>query len=341
MKLPGEKLIIKLWESIADKGVGTLLKPWQIRREGRASIDVKREELLVLAQAELDVAAIRSGKKALLIDGTLVEQQLEKLIPIDAPALPPLLINNINNVAESNFRAEAIRREISLAKSVIYAEEELAQDTQEPPLEKVSDDWLLRWRDCAANVSSEELQSLWGKVLAGEVKQPGQYSLRTLEFLRNLSQEEAKAIEMLSPFVVSGIVYRGDDALLESAGVTFSLLLTIQEIGIISGAGAIGFNTTWSSMRQDRFEHALVSYRRVLLVTHSDTTKQFSVPSYQLTALGRQILNLGFFEPNDKYLQSLGTVIKNQGFDVVIGNCAPAGGEKIQLFNLQPLDTQP
>ena len=41
MEAPGEKLIIKLWESIADKGIGSLLKPWQIRREGRASIDLK------------------------------------------------------------------------------------------------------------------------------------------------------------------------------------------------------------------------------------------------------------------------------------------------------------
>lgn len=34
MDIPGEKLIIKLWETIADKGIGSLLKPWQIRREG-------------------------------------------------------------------------------------------------------------------------------------------------------------------------------------------------------------------------------------------------------------------------------------------------------------------
>ena len=70
MEAPGEKLIIKLWESIADKGIGSLLKPWQIRREGRASIDVKRDELLALAQAEADAAAIRSGQKTLLLNGT-------------------------------------------------------------------------------------------------------------------------------------------------------------------------------------------------------------------------------------------------------------------------------
>lgn len=36
MNWPGENLIIKLWESLTEKGVGSLLKPWQMRREGYA-----------------------------------------------------------------------------------------------------------------------------------------------------------------------------------------------------------------------------------------------------------------------------------------------------------------
>jgi hypothetical protein len=45
---PGEQLLIKLWETIADKGIGNLLRPWQMRREGQAAIDVKHSELLML-----------------------------------------------------------------------------------------------------------------------------------------------------------------------------------------------------------------------------------------------------------------------------------------------------
>jgi len=44
---PGEKLIIKMWETLTEKGVGGLLRPWQIRREGRTTTDVRKEELLV------------------------------------------------------------------------------------------------------------------------------------------------------------------------------------------------------------------------------------------------------------------------------------------------------
>lgn len=58
MELPGEKLVIKMWETVAE----SLFKPWQMRREGRASIELKREELLVIAQAEHEAELLRTGQ---------------------------------------------------------------------------------------------------------------------------------------------------------------------------------------------------------------------------------------------------------------------------------------
>ena len=71
MDFPGEKLVARLWETVADKAVGSLFRPWQIRREGKAHSEVRREEMLVLAQAERDATEIRSGKARLLSDGTI------------------------------------------------------------------------------------------------------------------------------------------------------------------------------------------------------------------------------------------------------------------------------
>ena len=243
---------------------------------------------------------------------------------------------DIEAAAQSNARAEAVRREISISKAVIHAEEELVQDPQEPSSAQVSDDWLLRWRDCAANVSSDELQSLWGKVLAGEVKAPGRYSLRTLEFLRNLSQNEARAIERLSAFVVSDVIYR-DDKAIEAEGVPFSLLLSMQELGIISGVAAVGLEISWGSLHNERFERPLVSHGRVLMVKNPDPTKILKLQIYQVTALGRQVLQLGTFQPNESYLRKLGAAIKAQGFDVEIGSYVQIDTNRINLFKVEPL----
>ena len=96
----------------------------------------------------------------------------------------------------------------------------------------VDEDWLFRWRDAASLVSSEELQALWGRVLAGEIKSPGSFSLRTLEFLKNISHEEALTIAKLAPFVIDDNCIFRNEKLLDSEGITFGFLLKLQNLGI-------------------------------------------------------------------------------------------------------------
>lgn len=337
MEIPGEKLVIKLWETLADKGIGNLLKPWQIRREGRASTDVRREEMLALAQTERDIAAIWSGEKLLLPTGELV----------DRPALPapeehtaaehsrPLALPYVAATADQNARAEAVRQEVSVAKAVLHAEQELKGDAGVPPNGEPDDDWLLRWRECAAGVSSEELQLIWGKVLAGEVKSPGRFSLRTLEFLRNLSQSEAKAIERISPFVVASVLFRGDNSMLESEGIKFADLLALQELGVLAGVDGLGLQITFNSDIAGSFQKALTSHGAVLLVTAADAAKAITLSVCKVTTIGAQVLRLGHFSPNAKMLESLAKAIKGQGFEVQLGSYLQTGENQLQAFNLR------
>lgn len=67
---------------------------------------------------------------------------------------------------------------------------------------EVEFDWIMRFFDAVGNIGSEELQKLWGKVLAGEMKRSGTCSLRTMDIIRNLSQREAKIFNKLSQYVL-------------------------------------------------------------------------------------------------------------------------------------------
>lgn len=339
MDIPGEKLIIKLWETIADRGIGGLLKPWQIRREGRANLDVRRDEILALAQAETDAAAIRSGQKLLLVSGEIVNRPaLEAPLNIhESVDRAPVALPRAIEIADQNAKAEAVRQEVSIAKAVIYAEEELQNDSSEPPQDSPQDDWLLRWRECAAGVSSDELQQIWGKVLAGEVKSPGRFSLRTLEFLRNLSQAEAQAIERISPFVISGVLYRGNDAMLETEGVSFSDLLAMQELGVLAGVDGLGLEITWNSDATASFQKALTCHGALILATAPDPSKIIKLKVCTVTAIGRQVLSLGSFSPNAKMVESVATAIKALGFDVQVGSYFQVGPDRLQPFNLKQI----
>ena len=341
-ELPGEKLIIKLWDSLVDKGIGNLLKPWQQRREGRTTIDLRREEMLAIAQAEQDVEAIRRGQKVLAPNGELVALPAPidlSVQVLDAPCTT-VAIEYISDVASRNSRVEDIRREISVAKAVLHAEQELQSDPTPPKDEPVSDDWLLRWRDCAAGVSTEELQSLWGKVLAGEVKSPGHYSLRTMEFLRNLSQGEARAIERISPFVVSGIIFLepliSEFGLLTGEGLEFNDLHAMEEIGLLAGVGVRG-KIIWNCVGSTSFEKVLKCHGKLLQVTSPDPNKVFGLIACTVTAIGWQVLQLGNFQPNEKMLLAMGRAIKAQGFKVEMGRYVHLDGSKIERYDLTPI----
>src|SRR5208283_1459027 len=47
----------------------------------------------------------------------------------------------------------------------------------------------------AEDASSETMRALWARVLAGEIRRPGQFSLRTLRFMSELDATTAKLFE--------------------------------------------------------------------------------------------------------------------------------------------------
>ena len=65
-------------------------------------------------------------------------------------------------------------------------------------------DWFMRFYDAVGNISKEELQDLWGKVLAGEIAKPKACSLRTLDIIRNLSVDEAESFNKICRYIIPG-----------------------------------------------------------------------------------------------------------------------------------------
>ena len=322
LEAPGEKLLNRLWDTIVDKGIGGLLAPWQSRRKNRAAIDGVRRELLTLAQVEQDIKAIRAGRKALDAQGRLVD-----ILP-QGSSLPGAIDpdQTVASIAARNRIARDMRAELNTSKALLIAEGVLEDDPQEPPEEVVDDDWLFRWREAASMVSSEELQQLWGRALAGEFRSPGSCSLRTLEFLKNLSHGEAQEIARLARFVINTDLIVKEPAsktILEAEGITDGFLLKLQDLGIVSGLGdieGVGWYREISSSESEQFRSGLVAYNRVLLVTHEDSTKKLALYGCFMTSLGRQVLKLGSFKPHEGYLRGVARAIAGKGFKVYLAH---------------------
>ena len=331
--------MMKLWETLVERGVGGFLKPWQIKRELLAQTQARSRELVSLAEAERDAQDIRSGRK------TLGDVSLKYALPaprtnepanrgtID-PAIeqPPVI-----EVSTRALLGDAIRREVNVAKAIIHAEAELRDNPQKPPDREINEDWLYRWRDYAGAVSSGDLQSLWGRLLAGELKSPGSYSFRTLEFIRSLSSEEAKEISLLSRFVLESLIVRSQKELLDADGISFGFLMKMQNLGVVFGVESVGLKVTHKSVEPDRFIRALRSNGRVLVVTHDDPQKVLTLEAYSITDVGKEVLRLGTFEPHERYLIAVGVDIKKQDFQVSIAKYRDISESEIQWFDPTPL----
>lgn len=339
MDFPGEKLVLKLWETLAEKGVGSLLTPWQTKREGRARNEVRRDELLMLAQAERDASDVRSGRKQLRNDGSLMlTSNIDpNAITIEGQFLeraePTLSLHDAIRASRTSAAVDGARGEINSAKAVLHAEEQLASDPQQPPNREIEEDWLFAWREYAGRVAAEDLQRLWGSVLAGEVKSPGRYSMRTLEFLKTLSKEEAEAISKLARYSIDGRIARSQKTYLEAQGISFALLLRMQDMGVLSGVEAVGLNATYNTIIEGKFVRALLSNGKALIVQHDDPAKTLQLEVYLLTSVGVQILGLGTFEADEEYLILVGKLIVGQGFDVQLCDWRQLSEENGEYFN--------
>lgn len=305
------QLVQTFWKTCADNGIGALLRPGQKRRDAHADADVKR----ISAQGDYDADLIRRGEKHL---ADFQRAGNRRLALQEDRREPELDLESLPLIVADQQSADALRKEINVAKALVHAEGDLARDSSPAPERVVDGDWLRRWRYYAGEVSSEDLQSIWGRLLAGEVKDPGIHSLRTLDLLRNLSTEDANLIAKLAPFVLHGFVFRLNDInenrAMEVAGLSFGELLYLEEIGILNGVMS-GLNRTWNNVAgTDSFEILFNTKDVGLLLTHHDVSVRCDMPGIGVTKPGIQILQLCDFTENKEYLIELGFFYKKQGF---------------------------
>ena len=92
--------------------------------------------------------------------------------------------------ASSRLAYQEITKQQNIEAVADNAYEEL-ENVENVSSEPVNPDWMFRFFNSVENISNKDMQKIWGHILAGEIKQPNTYSFRTLEKLKNMTQQEA------------------------------------------------------------------------------------------------------------------------------------------------------
>jgi hypothetical protein len=319
----GGKFACKLLETLKESGIG-LAKPWQTRRVGKAQVDIQTYEIRQIAAAEKDAEDIRNGIKTIDQQGNIVLAPVE-VLPSQSSSDSLSLNSNSHQLladAQARVRYRELKREVNLRAIALLAQEEAYPDEQVSD-SKVNDQWTARWIDGAQDVSDEQLRVLWAKLLAGEVRRPGSYSLHTIEYLRRVSPGEAKNIERIACLALkdyySGamkkntFIYKGEDSLKD---ISKNLILELEEAGIMNTA-TLGFTVKLAAVKhEEKWIRALQFQDRLLFAETDDPKTELSLKVFRLTSLGAEIISLGHFEINRDYLGKVIGNIKAQGFRV-------------------------
>ncbi|MCW5202642.1 DUF2806 domain-containing protein [Desulfobulbus sp. US5] len=140
-----------------------------------------------------------------------------------------------------------MRRQRNIEQTIRHTAEELSQE-EKVSAEPVDEDWTTRFFNIAEDVSNEQMQQLWGRILAGEIKKPKTYSLRTLEALRNISPEEAEVFCNIgnytiiienTPFLLYSLSYFDKK---EELNQFYTNLVEMINIGLLSAVDDIILN---------------------------------------------------------------------------------------------------
>lgn len=332
--LPIDKLI-----DVVSSVTGKVTKPYFDRKD----IDTKVYEIKKLAEAkaeEMKIIANAVQENFQLTGG--IEYKDEKLVISSPKELlsknneailisPPLEVRKIDRL---NYQEG--KKQLNIESVTAFAADELRNE-QSVTDEPLDEDWKTRFFNIAEDISNEEMQSLWGRILAGEIKQPKSYSLRTLELLKNLSKDEAEVFTKFAQLKINSgdrnIVYNQDNGMFLKSefGITFSDRLLLTELGLIASEKNLEFSLEPTETNK---QTNILNYGRkgIVLYRNEQVPKQgievllFTKTGAELSTLIEQTFNLN-------YIEKICSSFKHENVKIEYGDIVSQPNGQLMLFN--------
>lgn len=219
--------------------------------------------------------------------------------------------------AKNRWLLEEMKRQQNVEAVADNAYDELSSKDRvsEKP---VDEDWKTRFFDIAKGISSEEMQHIWGKILAGEIEQPGSFSMRTLDVIRNLSQDEAKAFQGILPFLVQlsrrKMIIPGSSGLLEQYNVQTTTLTLLSECGLIGSENGNMFKFELNGKRSaTMYSNGMIMFLSCKAGMHKTVT----FGGYSLTKAGIELERILNYEPNNDFFANLASEYYSRNNDSI------------------------
>ncbi len=337
MTTPDFSVLIDICKAL---GVSKIIEYVIGNRVDRGKIDNKAYETLLNASVEIEKKKIENGESQMALPKSISRQLSSDTNKVDPQIIPlaleypkePRLDMSIINEISSSIDKKNTREHVNFVSSLLLAYEELShdQDTAHPDSDsednptveesKFDEDWIWRWRDHASQASHEYMRMIWAKILAGEIKNPNSFSLRTMSIVSSLSMSDAERLSKIKDFIFAGnTIYKSEvftDNIRGLDGIKLNDLLWLEELGVLTGSTSNNIGKIFTSDSSEFFATGYSVGNTHFVVFNEDSSKKIEVRACVLTTSGIEILNLLEIEAHEEYSKDISLAFTRCGCSV-------------------------
>ena len=311
----GESLRAKIWETL-DKGLGNLFKPWQIQREELAQAHSDRIRQLISAKTTKEVELLNHDRLDIDDKGRITYLGIKNQ-----------KFGTYRELFLDDEKERIIQKKINLLNVISVADSIAESQPDTGNASEPSYEWFERWRENAEYATSDDLRILWAKVICKECEKQGNVSLKTMDYLRNLSHEDANSIEKFSRLNAGPMIIRCfGNPLIEDVQVlppeyTLGEFKELEENGIITDVGELGFSCSLRDIGtadESFFRITVVTVQ--INITNDDKTKDLIINGFKITKIGRELFSIINSTADIQYVKNIVGLLNRRGFKTDVRN---------------------
>jgi len=305
---------------VCSTGLGRITNPRMIRKNADARVyEIEKVTQALIASKEKlgSQTEYENGEIKIIVDKT-ESSNIEK-VKIIEDNKEDEIISVQNDINQRVFYKE-LKKEKNINNTINFTMNELENETKVSE-EEVDEDWITRFFNTVEDINNEKLQQLWGRILAGEIKKPNSYSLRTLELLKNLSFNEAELFSKVGNLSLSNTSKNSyfilsDKEKLQAFGISFSDLLLLQDLDLLH-PNELQFNFNKPTADATTF---ILYGKELINIDLKSNSPKISLQIYKFTRTSEELLNLINRSVNIDYLKLVSEKLKIDG-TITVSHC--------------------
>ena len=168
-------------------------------------------------------------------------------------------------------------------------------------------DWINVYLENAKHTSNIYMQDIWAKVLVKEMSAPGSFSFKTLDILKNMSDEDFRLFESLCSIQINDTILQGKDT---EALIGWINQIKLAEMGLLN----LNSSRRWYEVTSQAM-NSIPDMERLLTIILKNKTEQpvtVEYNCYYLTSAAIELRNIASYTPNNEYFEYMCNTLKKK-----------------------------